>query len=154
MKAQSFVLAFLAFITTSPLLAESPAFTCRLPDDANFVSASGGCKDVRTNIVFGGSAYRRTGGSWWTYNGAKTQCANLVEGGFSDWRMPTKAELVSASQHGGVNYLDYVGALNDYAPWSSTKKGNKAYCVRLFDAAQILHMQATGLDVLCVRYAP
>jgi hypothetical protein len=151
MKAQ-FVLAFLAFVATSPLFADAP-FVCRLPDDANFVSADGGCKDVVTGVVFGTSAYKRTGGSWWTYNGAKDNaCPNYsVDGGFDDWRMPTKAELLAASAHGGTNYLDFVGAQNEYGPWSSDKKGNKAYWVRLFDGVTGLHSLDTGLDVLCVR---
>lgn len=63
----------------------------------------------------------------WTWAGATTQAQNLVEAGFNDWRLPTRAELQAAVQAGSLTGL--TPNTNQALIWTKDAKGNRAYAV-------------------------
>lgn len=58
---------------------------------------------------------------------AKNICANYSEGGFNDWRLPTKEELAAIYQ---TLYKNGIGGFSKGIYWSSTELG-------IYDATQI-----------------
>lgn len=65
----------------------------------------------------------------WTWAGATTQAQNLVEAGFNDWRLPTRTELQTALQTGGLTGL--APDMNHSLFWTRDTKGNRAYAVEV-----------------------
>lgn len=140
---------------------------CKIEDATRFVTADGGCKDVRTGRVWSRNALSpERGGSSWTFTGAKNLCSNLVEGGYDDWRLPTYTELKTVSANGAGTYLDVFYYITgdtkqlvqgDFPKWSSTtiKGGKYAYVVCLGSGAEQVNGWSTGggswTDVVCVR---
>lgn len=133
------------------LLLSGQAFgaSCVL-EDANFATADGGCKDQSTGLVWSGSTWKRTQ-SYYSYSGAVSQCANLDEGGFSDWRLPSKDEMLAVEANDAHLYLDVLQPAGAYALWTNSKKGNKAYTVNFDNARLGLSLLASSLDSVCVR---
>jgi hypothetical protein len=101
----------------------------------------------------------------YTYSPAKSYCSNLVEGGQTDWRMPTRDELKTAAANGAGTHVDAFwvksgdGGANyeaDFNKWSSTtlKGGKFAYAVQLGSGAESSGWATNGsswTDVVCVR---
>lgn len=137
---------------------------CKIENAAKFVTAGGGCKDVKTGRVWSRNADspERTS-SMWTFTPAKDYCANLVEGGMSDWRMPTRDEMKAVSANGAGAYLDAFTVPNgppnqfDFYKWSSTtiQGGKYAYVIQLGSGLEGSKGWATNgqswTDVICVR---
>jgi hypothetical protein len=63
-----------------------------------------------------------------TWTQASTYAANLVEGGYSDWRLPTRAELQAAIQGGTLPALTPNTA---WWYWTSEAQGNRAWVVTI-----------------------
>ena len=131
---------------------EDPPGACRI-NDANFVTADGGCKDLRTGLVWSSEV---VGVDWWvTWKYANsTVVPNLREGGYADWRMPTKDELLTLASHNPGPYInwsyDYYGGGRTH--WSSTKApGGSHYHVDLEAPAAYPGNQWTATKLLCVR---
>lgn len=113
------------FLPCNPPAAQATATALTnacLIDDGGWVTADGGCTDVTTGLVWSLAA---PGSVDWNY--AQNYGANLVEGGYSDWRMPTEAELQGAWANGAPTHLAYPGP----AIWSTRTQGRYAYWVGL-----------------------
>lgn len=128
--------------------APGPLPQC-LVDGGNFVSRSGGCEDLLTGKVWSTGYMDNNGRSPTTWSGAGSYCNNLVEGGQSDWRLPTEAELIKVATDGAAGHVN----ANDSAfHWSSTTRGSQyAWTVRLDTAATFLTLKTSGEDAVCVR---
>ncbi len=64
----------------------------------------------------------------WSWAPAKQYAANLVEAGYSDWRLPTRAEYQFAITGGTLPALT---PSSTYFYWTSEKQGNKAWVVSI-----------------------
>ena len=76
--------------------------------EGHFVSSDGGCKDLQTGVVWGTSWWLANGGpgvSFPNFFEATSYCSNLTEGGYSDWRLPSGAELLDASSNSAGYYV-------------------------------------------------
>ena len=123
---------------------------CIVADDAMFVTADGGCIDLATGKTWSRSISRGAGGTRY-YSYAVSYCSNLVEGGYSDWRLPQIDELQLVNLHGSAGHLDVVQPL--YSFWSITMKGKKsAYgTTGLYTTAATLYSTTSSIDAVCVR---
>jgi len=130
---------------------------CVVPNDSSFASLDGGCKDLATGRVW---SYQPT--TNWEIAGAKNYCTNLVEGGQSDWRMATIAELQAVVADGGYAHLALTSSANGWPGynWSSTTaKGNTDYyAIRFSDGDVAIRGTKPGskngywaLPTICVR---
>jgi hypothetical protein len=99
------------------LLEQRLLLTCAVDGDG-WASADGGCKDLRTGLVF---SVDQAGISY-TWNGAVDHAERSVEGGFDDWRLPTIDEFVSARENG---FNDHNDVIFDTFRWSSETKKNR-----------------------------
>lgn len=99
---------------------------CALEDGVTWETADGGCKDLVTGLVWGIQYIN------WTYPDAEQVAADSTEGGFLDWRLPSRAELETVVAHDGAGHLDVVSA--GYH-WSTTRETGKSnWGIRLSDA--------------------
>lgn len=89
--------------------------------------------------------------STWTWTGATNHAANLVEGGFSDWRLPTRAEWQAAIQAGTVGPLQPNLPQGNYY-WTADTKGTKAYAITVTtDASGNVIAAQSGQTALLVK---
>ena len=115
------------------------------------------CKDLKTGRVWSLATYSIPGGG--SYENSSGYCANLVEGGQSDWRLPTIDELKAAYTDGGTSHL----ALNGYETahmWSSSlaKPGGNYYALQFSNGDVGIFGTKAGskygwwhLPAICVR---
>lgn len=108
---------------------------------AGWVQEDGGCKDPATGLVWSLVVGNRT------WNFALQYADELIEGGLSDWRLPTKAELETAAAN---MILDNLTATRIWV-WSSTKNRNEIWWVNLRNGSSGSSLKATGLPFYCVR---
>ena len=84
----------------------------------------------------------------WSWAPAKQYAANLVEAGYSDWRLPTRVEYQSAITGGTLPTLI---PSSTYFYWTSEKQGNKSWYVKIATDAggAVIPAQsgATGLTI-------
>lgn len=69
-------------------------------------------------------------GGAYTWDGATTFAANLVEGGFSDWRLATRAEWQTAITNGTVGSLQPNLGPGNYF-WTADHQGTRAWMVEI-----------------------
>jgi hypothetical protein len=108
--------------------------------DENWVDGGGGCKDANSQLVWSLSGVETTGSNF-TQAGAKQFANNLVQGGFSDWRLPTKAELEEAAGHGLRNHANFG---NGHF-WTSTSSGNKRFWAIMLRTGQALDLSKSSI---------
>jgi hypothetical protein len=123
---------------------------CLNPDEF-FRTEDGGCKDLRTGLVWSLEAF---GSVTWGY--ARDYGDNLVEGGFHDWRQPTVDELSTAFLNGAPTHFAYpVGGLNNIEFWSSENTGKRwAMTVELMSDGEVRRRtQGSALSGVYVREA-
>lgn len=142
--------AFAAFNVGATIRTTDPPGACK-QSDSSFATADGGCKDLVTGRVWSASGYDQTG-NYHSLSGSQAYCANLVEGGFDDWRQPTEDELLKVHADGGGSYLAPSNLYITY-DWSSTLSKNKrnAYVVIIGTGATFLAGLTDGFDTVCVR---
>ncbi len=126
---------------------------CVVPDDSSFASVDGGCKDLTTGRVW---SLQRDGSASWADQ--STYCNNLSEGGQTDWRMPTIAELQAVYTDGALGHLAIVQ--RHVYNWSSTNAKAKIdyQTLRFEDGDVKIHGTKPGskygwwhLHVICTR---
>jgi hypothetical protein len=149
-------------------------------ETTRFRSAYGGCHDTVTNLVWSSNTSNpaRNKGTFST-QGATTYASDLVEGGYSDWRLPSKNELVATVGPEAVASLDIFKSACygqpgcsaeylDHAFWSTTASGNtrKGGCKLRYQVqldSGVLRERAIydgkpacfdNGEVVCVRVAP
>lgn len=117
-------------------------------EGSGWSSIDGGCKDpsgrvwAASRMAYGGLAA--------TYSEDKTYCANLVEGGYSDWRLPTTAEFQAAVNNSAASHL-YLPD-QGWGRWLSETKGKMwGYFGHFQDGSVHQTLQTSRLDVMCVR---
>ena len=103
----------------------APLATGCLQDDTNWASVDGGCKDLRTGLVWSRTSDEMTGyynrvykrppgdtrlpGAWdYCHALAEGSCPNEPDGLCHGWRLPTKDESVLAASHQIKNYAPMV----------------------------------------------
>lgn len=144
MTCRSLSLSLFACMTGLPLASQTPPGACAV-DDAAFTTRQGGCQDQASNLVW---SSRFVGTVNWA--NATTWCGNLVEGGFSDWRVPTLAELQAVDATGAATHLNNI-TVNGQPFWSSTAKGNKAWSYAFGTNASGLYPKTSLFFLYCVR---
>jgi hypothetical protein len=112
-------------------------------------------QDPNTGLLWSESLTQLTD-SWWTWDQAMSLAANYTGGGYSDWRLPTRVELLTAASNGTLHTILQFGAANypivppGYARfWTSERKGNKAYALEVFfdNQGTLLSWQMVLLEV-------
>ena len=116
----------------------------------NWIDAGGGCQDVATGLVWSQST-QDVGWGVGTYGPVVTWVDNLTQGGYTDWRMPTKNELLELAGHGGRHNV----TPNTYNIWSSdttrVKNKDSAWVVNLFDGGSGLYGTSAYANGIGVR---
>lgn len=125
----------------APRPLEAPAHACVL-EDGSFVTADGGCKDLATGLVWSAAHDLN-----FTYPSAISIIENMKESGYTDWRMPTRAELEAVCANGASTH--FAGSLGYH--WSSTSKGAKKWAVQLSDCSMLAFGQGAGIPFRAVR---
>lgn len=112
-------------------------------EDGSFATDDGGCKDLATGLVWG-SPNMGVGGGSWTWAGAKNQIELSSEGGFTDWRMPSRDEWQAVIANGAVTHFAGSFSPNGWY-WTSKKTGQWAWMVQLStgDEWKVLAASAT-----------
>ena len=143
------------------ILAGNPG-DCIL-EDGSFASEIGGCHDKAADgLVWSAGSYDQTGIKPVYYDSysrtypAIDYCANLAEGGYSDWRLPTAAERDAAAQRGGATHLSGINTPLSLM-WTTDHKGKStATAVRMRTDNTYVNASVTqnsNLPVNCVRSA-
>jgi hypothetical protein len=126
-------------------------------------STSSSCKDNNPGgLLWSSSANGRTGYNDY-YAGAVTGCENLVEAGYSDWRLPTIKEIQAAATHRAFAHVSvsydvwnipsqtwttFTGKII----WASNVKGKTGYWVNLDDGTySAMDIRRSNTDYRCVR---
>jgi type II secretory pathway pseudopilin PulG len=140
------------------------------PDPTLWQSLNGGCQDMQANLVWSRTSHEATG----FYNrvferapgdtrlaGAREYCRDLVEGGFEDWRLPTKDEVAVAASHQISAYIS-IFSPDGWGRWAEPGyyKGKDlyAYMAKLGTgtATAVVARTKSGsypnsMDTICVR---
>ena len=103
-------------------------------------------KTTVTECTTNGDMYSNCGGQK-TLSGATQYCANLVEGGYSDWRLPTISET-TAKVSGGIPSCGGSGTWT-----SSTSTQYSPFTSLIWDGATTLYTQPSNatINVRCAR---
>ncbi len=94
-------------------------------------------------------------GTYGTWATANDLCQNLIIGGFTDWRLPTKEELISIySQRNNLNIfnLPVYGSVPKY--WTDKKDKTGGYFVDFEDGSYRSYNDRSKLKCRCVRTLP
>lgn len=111
-----------------------------------WVLNGGGLQDSHTGLVWSTEFPVQEG---WSYSYANTQVQNLTEGGQTDWRLPSKAELEEAMSHGLENHH---GEIDTYWHWTSTAgKNNKEHWLVNNAGASTTFSNGAAMRALAVR---
>ena len=111
-------------------------------------------EDYITNLMWQDNIKVRTVKKEWQY--AETYCSNLILGGYDDWYLPSRKELVSIVDYG--SYDPSLGSIfknfTSRYYWSSTKNArysSSIWGVYFYDGRSHGYDKAGALYVRCVR---
>lgn len=86
----------------------------------------------------------------WDWSSAKTHAADLDEGGFTDWRLPTRADVQAALDSSTLPNIDH--SHGSMLIWTSETRGNKAWTVRIYtDENGVIDYAASGAEELALK---
>lgn len=149
-KLSSGLLAALFVALVVPFSAQA---ACIL-NDAEWDSVDGGCADLSPDgLVWSVESKKATGVSH-SYAAAVNYCNNLVEGGFADWRLPTKEEMVAISSRNAATHLNYSNSAFNWRWTSSPGAGvnkNRIWVVKIGDGSSQLSSKQSIYFEFCVR---
>jgi len=117
-------------------------------------NGDGTITDSNTGLVW----QKQDDGTKRTWDAANTYCDNLVLGGASDWRLPTKEELIgivdySVLMQPAINTAYFPGTSKEHY-WSSSTHAyftNEAWFVQFFSGYVDGESKTTGNYVRCAR---
>jgi hypothetical protein len=133
------------------VLAGLSASSDCLVEDSAFATTQGGCLDLATGLVWGTSTHDLGGNAIGNWQDAMTNCDELVEGGFSDWFLPSRTQALDVVAHGSATHLNIA---TSFLWWTSTTKGGqRAWAVNLFDGRVSDSIRGSLLPRMCVRWA-
>jgi len=113
-----------------------------------WTSSNGGCQDPSGRVW--AASRMGQGGPQATYSQDRTYCADLVEGGYDDWRLPTTAEFRTAVGYSAAAHLNLPD--QGWGRWLSETKGKMWGYGGVFQNGSINQtLQTSTLDVMCVR---
>lgn len=127
----------------APFTLEEPNYpgACQR-EDGPFSTADGGCRDDQTGLIFSARQPRLQQKS------AVRRCKNLIEGGFSDWRLPSPSSLQRMAQNDG---RDYLKSGSSAKLWSKKSKGAEATSVKMSTGEKTLESRGKKRRFYCVR---
>lgn len=129
---------------------------CALPDSGSMTNQHGGCYDSDLNIAWAVSGLLQYD-SYFTWDYATTTfCPNLRQGGYADWRLPTRAELRSlwgAAGSGAKWEWLHLREPTVMRRWSSEKyRGHRTHWVSVLSPGHEFGVKNSSfVDALCVR---
>lgn len=130
-----------------PTVALAQSHDC-LVNDGAFATVPSGCKDLATRLVWS------TEDCCPSFALNVARCEALEEGGFTDWRVPTLAELEAAYLNGAPTHFEYCCTGTNIEHWSDRKTGNWEWGFGLMTHGFAnKHFTGTGLRSACVREA-
>ena len=106
----------------APAPAPTPAPGVCQKTNARFRNAATGCQDKKTGRIWSSRMQPRK------QQNAKETCLNLDEAGVSDWRLPTKKELINLAANQGAKSVKGVGS---QFYWSKSKQSGKGVVVKV-----------------------
>lgn len=124
------------------LLAPNDCFL----NDALWNSEEGGCRDLTTGLVWSEDSIIL--GMQNTWDGAQLYCQTLEEGGYDDWFLPSKDQMLEGAANGAAAHFTMI----DGIAWSSTPKGNnRAWAVNMVQGFADTDFKASTRNCRCVR---
>ncbi len=119
---------------------------CKL-SDTQFNSEEGGCLHFETGLAF---SMRKSANA--TFAEAAGYCRGLDEGGFHDWRLPSRDELAKAAGQGKA-FSHFPFRTIDFF-WSGTGNQVSAFAVELSGGDRDFREKEKTAGVACVRQPP
>jgi hypothetical protein len=115
---------------------------CALEDGVTWASEDGGCKDLITGLVWSTPNMGNPGA--WSQGAAEQLVNDSSEGGHSDWRLPTVAEMQTVAANGASTHFSTAFACvtnpdGTFARWSSERQGKKHYATNVCNGSTDLY---------------
>ena len=104
----------------------------------------GGSQDMQTGLVW--LDWTKANGSLWSQPTARDQAAACTVGGYSDWRLPTRAEMTAAVTNQISLNCPLSGSAGIYFIWwsSNTKGSRSAYAMDLRSGNGQFYLSSTS----------
>lgn len=138
---------FVFYLSVLSVSVLGAAGRCRV-DSASFNTEEGGCLDFRSGVV-----WSRKAGELKTYTQANDYCRRLTianQDGFSDWDLPTDAELKSLSQNETAKTHLAFSTVGFF--WSRSADSEGAWAVPLTQAEDAAFLPLTeSAGAICRR---
>ena len=109
-----------------------------------WLQQQGGSQDMQTGLVW--LDWTKANGSLWSHTGARNEAAACTSGGYSDWRLPTRAEMTAAVTNQISLNCPLSGSAGIYFIWwsSNTKGSRSAYAMDLRSGNGQFYLSSTS----------